>query len=301
MIQVENLTYDYPGKRALDNLSFTIEKCSITALIGPNGAGKTTLLKCLSALIPPFEGSIHMSGLDILKFPRTCHKTVGFLSDFFGLYDTLTVEQYLTYFALARKVQKNLVTQRVKQVTAQIRLMDKFTEKVGSLSRGMRQRLGLGQAMIHDPDVLLLDEPASGLDPESRIALAELFVTLNQQGKTLIVSSHILSELNQYATDLLILKEGRIVETSLSARDPAKVKKLCVNLLNIPDNIEDMITSAGFAAMPEISGNSLIFDFSGTDKDQSDLLKSLITAGFIVKEFYVKQEGVQEQYLKTIS
>jgi ABC-2 type transport system ATP-binding protein len=188
MISVENLIYEYPGHRAIDDISFTLRRGSITALVGPNGAGKTTLLKCLSALTKPFSGKIFINNLDVLKYPRESHKMMGFLPDFFGLYDNLSVYQSLSYFAMAHGAESSRIEPRVIEIVENLNLKDKLNEKVSSLSRGMRQRLGIGQAMIHDPELLLLDEPASGLDPEARYALSELFLKLNRQGKTLVVS-----------------------------------------------------------------------------------------------------------------
>ncbi|GBC62860.1 ABC transporter ATP-binding protein [Desulfonema ishimotonii] len=301
MITVEHLTYEYPGKRALDDISFNIRNGSITALVGPNGAGKTTLLKCLAALTPPFAGRIFIGDTDILKAPRKCHRILGFLPDFFGLYDALTVEQSLTYFALARNMEKGRVAARVREVADAIDLTEKFREKVGSLSRGMRQRLALGQAMIHDPQVLLLDEPASGLDPEARYKLARLFLDLNRSGKTLLVSSHILSELDQYATDLLIIRQGRIVENTLSlSGEQRERRKLCIRLVSAPPDIVEIAGRFEGVSDPEVTDDTLSLIFEGDDEQQHALLKSLVLSGVSVKEFFVRREGVQEQYLDIV-
>jgi ABC-2 type transport system ATP-binding protein len=303
MIDVENLIYEYPGHRALSDISFHIPSGSITALVGPNGAGKTTLLKCLAALVHPFSGSIRINGTDILKYPRECHTFLGFLPDFFGLYDSLTVSQALTYFAWIQKMDRDRIPARVFRVASYLNLKARLNERVGSLSRGMRQRLAIGQAMIHDPLVLLLDEPASGLDPEARYALAELFLALNRQGKTLVVSSHILAELDQYATDLLILKNGRIVDNaiSVSRSRPEIRRKLHISLLVMPDNIREIMKDSAEIHRVEISGDSIALEFTGDESAQHRLLKRLMESGLTIKEFYVKRQGVQEQYLETVS
>jgi ABC-2 type transport system ATP-binding protein len=297
MIAVNHLIYEYPGHRAIDDISFSIRRGSITALVGPNGAGKTTLLKCLAALTKPFSGSIFINDLDILKFPRECHKLLGFLPDFFGLYDSLTVYQSLYYFASAQGVEKSDIERRIFDIVESLNLKDKLHKKVTTLSRGMRQRLGVGQAMIHNPELLLLDEPASGLDPEARHSLSELFVNLNREGKTLIVSSHILSELDQYATDMLILKNGRIVESS---PDNQQERKIRITVMGSSDNLIEILAKTEHVEEAKIEDNAVLFQFSGDEAQQHELLKSLILSNIAVKEFYVKREGVQEQYLETV-
>ena len=299
MISVEHLIYEYPGHRAIDDISFTLRRGSITALVGPNGAGKTTLLKCLSALIKPFGGKIFINNLDVLKYPRESHKMMGFLPDFFGLYDNLSVYQSLSYFAMAHGAEFSRIEPRVLEIVENLNLKDKLNEKVSSLSRGMRQRLGIGQAMIHDPELLLLDEPASGLDPEARYALSELFLKLNRQGKTLVVSSHILSELDQYATDMLILRQGKIVESSVKP-DESEKRKLCLKLLTIPDQLPEVLEKNELVQALSIEGDTIRFEFSGDETAQHHLLKSLILSDLAIREFYVKREGVQEQYLETV-
>ena len=301
MIQVKNLTYEYPKVRALDDISFTIAKNSITALVGPNGAGKTTLLKCIAALTKPYSGEIYVNGLDVLKEPRECHRMIGFLPDFFGLYDALTVEQTLTYFALAQKVKKSLIKNRVEEVTESLNLTNKLYEKVSSLSRGMRQRLAIGQTIIHSPPVLLLDEPASGLDPEARHSLAELFKKLNSEGMTIVVSSHILSELDEYANDLLILRQGKIVDRRITADKTGEVQKICLTLLNKPGNVVELISQIKDTGNVLANGNAITLSFEGDENQQHELLKTLIEMGLIVNEFYLKRDGVQEQYMDTIS
>jgi ABC-2 type transport system ATP-binding protein len=301
MIQVENLSYEYPKVRALDNISFSIAPNSITALVGPNGAGKTTLLKCIAALTKPYSGDIRVNGLDVLKEPRKCHRIIGFLPDFFGLYDALTVEQALTYFALAQKIEKTILKTRVEEVAESLNLGDKLYEKVSSLSRGMRQRLAIGQTIIHSPPVLLLDEPASGLDPEARHSLAKLFMKLNRDGMTIVVSSHILSELDEYANDLLILRHGKIVDRGLAVDTTGNEKKICITVVNMPDNAHDMIRSIENTKNVIIEGNTIVINFEGDEHQQHLLLKALIEKKLVVNEFFVKKEGVQEQYMETVS
>lgn len=212
MITIQNLTFDYPGKRALQHVSFTIEPGTITALVGPNGAGKTTLMRCLAALDTPSSGKIFINKLDVLEFPREAHKIMGYLPDFYGLYDDLTVEQCLRFYAMAQEIPKEEQAKAVKTVAERLQIIDQLSQEAGTLSRGQRQRLAIAQAIIHHPKVLLLDEPASGLDPEARQHLSQLLVLLAEEGITMLVSSHILSELEDYCSHMIILREGCLVK-----------------------------------------------------------------------------------------
>lgn len=218
MIRVKGLVFDYPGHRALHGVSLHILPQTVTALVGPNGAGKSTLLRCLAGLEEPLSGQISIAGIDVLEHPRKVHKKLGYLSDFFGLYQQLTVAQCLHYAAAAQGLPEKKIKSRVQDVAKQLGLTDKLNSLASNLSRGQRQRVAIGQAIVHEPQVLLLDEPASGLDPEARSHLAQLFRQLHAQGMTLLVSSHILSELDEYSTHILSIREGQITShNSLSA------------------------------------------------------------------------------------
>ena len=210
MIEVSQLVFEYPGHRALDGVSVSIGAGSVTALVGPNGAGKSTLMRCIAGLDQPLSGHIRVKDLSVEERPREVHRHLGYLSDFFGLYDRLSVIRCLQYSALSMGVEPSSVPARVQQVAAQLGLTELLHRHPTELSRGQRQRVAIGQAIVHQPSVLLLDEPASGLDPDARSSLSQLFRQLQAQGMTLIVSSHILSELDEYCTHILSIRNGRI-------------------------------------------------------------------------------------------
>ena len=197
MIQIKNLTFDYPEKRALDNVSFEIKEVSITALVGPNGSGKTTLLRNMAALTKPLSGEIIINGINAATHPREVHLQIGYLQDIFGLYDQLTVSQSIEFIAYSRLYEDDDIDGAIELAIQRSGIESFINKKVSSLSRGMRQRVGIAQAIIHKPKILLLDEPASGLDPEARYALSELLLELRSSGMTIMVSSHILAELEE--------------------------------------------------------------------------------------------------------
>lgn len=299
MIEVRTLTFDYPGTRALDEVSFSIRAGSITALVGPNGAGKTTLLRCLAALEEPVGGSITMFGRDILADPRASHRQIGYLSDFFGLYEELTVEQCLRYAAMSHGIPEKKHAGLIPRVAGQLELADRLELKAGSLSRGQRQRLAIAQAIIHEPKFLLLDEPASGLDPEARHTLALLFRRLQAAGMTLLVSSHILSELEEYSTDMLVLRGGRVIEHApLAIPEQSTIVEL--RLAAPFDGLGRILADFSGVEPLQVGENGATFGCGTDAAAQHLLLKELLAMGVPVCAFGEQRQNMQDAYLRTV-
>jgi ABC-2 type transport system ATP-binding protein len=299
MIDVQNLIFEYPGLRALDDISFQIQANSVTALVGPNGAGKTTLMRCLCGLETPVSGDIVIDAIDVVEQPRRSRERIRYLSDFFGLYDELTIRQCLRYAALANRASGNIIN-ATKRVAEGLRLETRLDQKVGELSRGLRQRVAIGQAIIHEPKVLILDEPASGLDPEARHDLAELFKQLQNAGMTLLVSSHILAELEAYATDMLVIRDGLIIEQrSLKVRTSA-MHQIAIDVISDP-----AIVIAFLNARPEVQNlaaqqNRIVCEVDGGDRQQQLLLTELIASGAHIVNFATLERDLQQSYLDSI-
>src|SRR5215211_3917196 len=213
MISTEGLTKFYETHPAVREVSLFVPGGETCALVGPNGAGKTTLLKMLAGLLRPTSGQIEVAGVEVGAFPKRLHRIVGYVPDTFGLYDELTVRQFLEYFARAAGVAAARVSKRIDAVLGLTNLDAKRDARVGALSRGMRQRLVIAKTLLHAPKVLLLDEPASGLDPHARVELRELIKQLAALGTTLVVSSHILTELADFSTSVVIMERGRVVRS----------------------------------------------------------------------------------------
>ena len=296
MIVVEKLVYEYPGKRALKNVSFKVPEGSITALVGPNGAGKTTLLRCLAALDDPFSGKIAVAGIDVTEEPRRAHQVLGYLSDFFGLYDDLTVKQCLTFAAWLHKLPSAAVAKNVELVANLLGLQPWMSHKAQALSRGWRQRVGMAQAMIHLPKLLLLDEPASGLDPEARIELSKLFRHLRQEGMTLVVSSHILAELEDYCTDMLVLRDGEIITHQASAAQQSGTAISMTFARDTARYVAVIQSMQGVSALTR-DGDDVHFRFAGNEEAQQQLLGQLVQAGAGIKQFKAGAESLQSVYL----
>jgi len=296
MIAVSGLVFDYPGRRALDEVTFALEENTITALVGPNGAGKTTLLRCLAGLDTPFAGQVSVAGLDVLSEPRLSHRRMGFLADSFGLYDDLSVEQCLLYRAAALGLPAPDRVKAARLAAERLALGDRYRQKVGTLSRGLRQRLAIGETIVHSPDVLLLDEPASGLDPEARLGLAETLRRLRDDGMTIMVSSHILSELEDYSTHMLILRDGRLADQrALSA--PSGGTAIMLRLATADARAEAVVKAEGAVSGLIAEGLTLRFHFTGDDLARALLLRRLIEAGLPIADFSIERESLQHAYL----
>lgn len=210
-VEVRNLRVRYGKFEAVQGISFDIPKGEVFGFIGPNGAGKSSTIKVLATLLAPSGGTVTMDGLSIPSHPRQIRRRIGYMPDFFGVYEDLTVEEYLHFFAAAYRLTGERRRQAVNDVLELTDLGHKREALVDSLSRGMKQRLGLARVLLHDPELLLLDEPASGLDPRARIEIRELLKELQRLGKTILISSHILHELAQLCTRVGIIEAGRFV------------------------------------------------------------------------------------------
>jgi ABC-2 type transport system ATP-binding protein len=210
MIRVANLTKQYGHFTAVDNISFTVEEGSIFGFVGPNGAGKTTTMRILATLLAHTSGEVELDGQSIFKNPRHTRKLIGYMPDFFGVYDDLRVNEYLEFYGEASGCSITEVHKTMPTLLELVGLVDKKHDFVNNLSRGMKQRLCLARALIHQPRLLILDEPASGLDPRARVELRHILAELKRMGHTIIISSHILSELALMCTHIGIISQGRL-------------------------------------------------------------------------------------------
>ena len=301
MIEVSKLLYEYPGLRALDEVTFSIAAGTITALVGPNGAGKTTLLRCLAGMDRPLGGTIHINRVDVVEEPRASHRHIGYLSDFFGLYDDLSVRQCLTYVAAANGLDASTRARAVVETAAELGLADRLDQRAGQLSRGLRQRVAIAQAIIHQPTVVLLDEPASGLDPEARFALGELFLTLKRRGMTLVVSSHILAELEAYSTHMLILRGGRLLEHRALAATAAHAVRVAIHTLDDLALLHGALRRDVTVSAIEVERDHLLCDVTGDASARAAVLTRLCEAGLRIAHFAPVIEDLQQSYISSLA
>jgi ABC-2 type transport system ATP-binding protein len=300
MIEVRALRYDYPGRRALDEVTFALPERSITALVGPNGAGKTTLLRCIAALDEPYSGNITVGGIDTQRSPRSVHRLTGFLPDHFGLYGELTARQCLVFAARAHRVRAAEVDARIEEIAAAFGIESWLGRPAGSLSRGQRQRLAMAQAIVHRPRVLLLDEPASGLDPEARHTAAALIRQLGAEGMTVLVSSHILAELETYCSAMLVLSEGRVIEHRALDAPSSKLRRIVVSLLVAAPETDARLPVSEALSWRRLDERRYEASLEGDEQAQAQLLQQLIAAGFPVDEFRVVRDSLEAAYIDAV-
>lgn len=305
MIKVKNLVFDYMTKRALHGLSFEIEKGSIVALIGPNGAGKTTLMRCLAGLVKPFSGEIFINDINVPEDSRNAHRHISYLSDVFGLYDNLTARQCLRYAALAFDIPTAEIDGRIAETAEMLNLTEHLDTYAGNLSRGLRQRLAIALGIIHKPEFIILDEPASGLDPEARLELSKLFVALKEKGHTLLISSHILAELEDYATAVIVLNAGRIVKyekfdgSAVNVRQDARIN-IAVRVKGSTEQLIQFLEEDNSTGEVGSDGTYVHACVFGQENELAALLRRLIAAEIKVIEFKIEKNSLKTAYFKTL-
>lgn len=311
LIAIDDLVFEYPGQRALDGVSLHLPAGSVTALVGPNGAGKSTLLRCMAGLDQALSGRIVVHGVDVAESPRQVHRHIGYLSDFYGLYERLSARQCLHYAALAMGVAPAQAPQRVQAVAAQLDIAPLLERLPSQLSRGQRQRLAIGQAIIHQPAVLLLDEPASGLDPEARASLSQLMRQLQAQGMTLVVSSHILSELDEYCTHILALRAGRIESHAPLQPTHAQQAQLQLFALELaqpptPEQLYTWFTEHAQVQLHDSAqalqapGQPLLLWLPSAASARAALLAQWVQAGIPIASLAPQRESLQQRYRRQV-
>jgi ABC-2 type transport system ATP-binding protein len=289
MIRLENLTkeYDLPSGPqeqivAADGLNLEIPAREIFGLVGPNGAGKTTTLKMICGLLVPTAGRVTVNGIDVERRPEEAQGSIGYLADFFSLYDDLKAWEYLDYFARAYKVDSAEIPQRISAVITRLGLESKRDAFIGGLSRGMKQRLGIGRAIIHNPPVLVLDEPAAGLDPKARVELKDLLREMNAGGTTVFITSHVLSDLEEICTSLGILEKGRLVRVgSLQhvMHEAGRARRFQIKLAAPGFALGDWLAEqAGVSAVSALEA-SASFALAGGEAEIAALVRALVTGG----------------------
>jgi ABC-2 type transport system ATP-binding protein len=300
MLEVKNLHKSYGGFTAVQGISFNLKPGDIFGFIGSNGAGKTTTIRMIATLLEPTSGTATLNGVDILDNPMQIRRMIGYMPDFFGLYDDVKVWEYLDFFASIYGVQKR--DQVIDEVLELTDLTVKKGSFVQSLSRGMQQRLCLARCLVHDPKLLLLDEPASGLDPRARAELKELIAELGRMGKIIIISSHILPELSDFCNCVGIIEKGNLLafgDVASVVRSIRPTKLIRVHCLSDLDNLHNFVTTNTAIQKSETVGKSeILIEFTGDDDEQAVLLKSLIDNGHKIANFNEDKADLEDVFLK---
>jgi ABC-2 type transport system ATP-binding protein len=301
VIAVEGLTKVYGRRTALDAVSFEVPRGEIFGFVGPNGAGKTTTLRILAALLDPTAGRAFIDGANVVEHPDRVHDRLGYMPDFFGVYDQLTAGEYLDFYAACYRQPKARRRKIADDLLELVGLADRRDQSVDTLSRGMKQRLCLARALVHDPAVLLLDEPASGLDPRARVEMREILKELQRMGKTIVISSHILPELTELCTMIGIIDRGQIRATGpvqQVIRQLTAGRRLHIDVLGQREEAIALLKGLPSVREVDVSNGSVEAAFEGDEATAAAILQALIAGGIKVSGFTQIEGGLEAAFLK---
>ncbi|NIM06890.1 MAG: ATP-binding cassette domain-containing protein [Armatimonadetes bacterium] len=301
MLTIEHLRKDYGNLTAVKDLSLHLEKGDVYGFIGPNGAGKTTTIKVCATLLEPTQGKVYVEGFDVTKKTNEVRGMIGYMPDFFGVYDDIMVWEYLDFFAAAYKIPRERRQTIIDDVLELTDLTGKRDIYVEALSRGMKQRLCLAKTLLHDPKVLLLDEPASGLDPRARVEIKELLKELKTMGKTILVSSHILPELADFCNKIGIIEQGELIVSGDVGEIMRKVqggKGLQITLLADVEKAVALLSQLPKVKSVEQDNLCVCVQFSTDEVENSEVLQLLIKNGLQVQSFSETQVDLEDIFMK---
>jgi len=300
VIEIQKFRKEFRGFTAVDDLDMTVEEGAIYGFVGPNGAGKTTTIRFLATLLLPTKGTARVNGFDVVKQPREVRRSIGYMPDAFGVYEGMKVWQYLDFFGACYEIPREKRRTIVGDILELVDLSHKRDENVETLSRGMRQRLCLAKTLVHDPPVLILDEPASGLDPRARVEIKELLKELSKMGKTILISSHILSELADLCTHLGIIERGRLL-VSESVRDIyRRIRErsiLQLDTIGPAGKAEWLLQREPAVTLLATENHSIKFEFSGAEDERAGLLRRLLENGVVVSSFTEVTPNLEEAFM----
>lgn len=309
MLRIENLTKKYGTFLALDHLNLHIEKGELFGFVGPNGAGKTTTMRIVCGLLKATSGEAYVDGVNAITNPEDIKRKVGYVPDFFGVYDNLKVMEYMEFYGSMYGMDKESVDEISKGLLELVNLADKEDVFVDTLSRGMKQRLCVARALIHNPDLLVLDEPNSGLDPRARFEMKEVLKNLSSMGKTIIISSHILPELSEMCTSIGIMEHGRLIvsgrvedvmQQSMGS-SPIHISAYVENMENkeqAQEFIGTVLREQPLVSKVNFTEDEVLVNFKGDEKQVAQLLKFLISKNIMVNNFYREKEDLESLFLQ---
>lgn len=300
MIELHEFGKDYGEFRAVDSITMKIDAGELFGFIGPNGAGKSTSMRFLATLLKPTRGDGSINGFSVNKNPMDVRRSIGYMPDDFGVYDGMKVWEFLDFFAVAYKIGRTQRKQVIGDVLELLDLTHKRDDYVNGLSRGMKQRLCLAKTLVHDPPVLILDEPTSGLDPRARIEVKALLRELRKMGKTILISSHILSELADCCTSIGIIERGQLLMHGPIESVYRKIRRnriVEVRFLENQDAGVSILRSEPTLRGIDIDGNRATAEFETDDAGLADILTRLVNGGVKMKSFNDKDPTLEDVFM----
>ncbi|GAB6926906.1 ABC transporter ATP-binding protein [Paenibacillus sp. JCM 10914] len=301
MIEIKNLSKRYGTFHALKEISLDIEQGTVFGFVGPNGAGKSTTMSILATLMLPTSGIAKVGGYDVTQYPKEVRKRIGYMPDFFGVYDQLKSTEYLHFYGASYGIPRVEREQLIPQLLELVNLTDKADTYVDSLSRGMKQRLCLARCLVHDPDVLILDEPASGLDPRARIEMREILKELKLMGKTIIISSHILPELAEMVDEIGVIEHGEMVAQGKVSdiQNRLRVKKVIhIRTLEREDELAEKLRDEPNVTSVLVDNTGVHVHYGGDDVQQSALLRQVVAWDIPIVSFQEAQSNLEDVFLE---
>lgn len=301
MLEIDGLVRHFDKLRAVDDISFTVKRGQVFGFIGPNGAGKTTTMRILATLDLPQRGDVRVNGVSVIEEPETARKLTGFMPDYAGVYSTTTVEEYLDFFARSNGMKgddRRVAVEGVIEFMGIGELRDRHVER---LSKGLKQRVALGRAIIHNPPLLILDEPAANLDPRARIEFRTLIRELAADGKTVLLSSHILTELSEICDAVAVIEKGKILATGTVDEIMTGIREhrvLSIRLAGAREGAMRFLLEQPGVARVIDANDRVQLEFTGDDVAQVALLGRLVGAGFPVLEFSTEGAGLEDLFMK---
>ena len=301
MLEIKDLVKSYHHVQALKSLNLEIEEGELFGFVGPNGAGKTTTIKILAGLLRPDSGTVRIDGKQMSYGAVELKEKIGYVPDYFGVYDNVKVSEYLEFYAAAYGITGLMARRRYMELLDMVGLGGREDSYVDSLSRGMKQRLGVARALVHDPRLLILDEPASGLDPRTRQEFIAMLRGINQSGKTILISSHILSELGEMCTDIGIIQDGQIVLRGSLVDILARVNSSNPLEIRVYQNVSEAV--AFLRRHPQVThvaidGDRIAVGFAGGQMEEARLLRQMIEHGILVGSFHRRQGGLESVFMQ---
>lgn len=301
MLKIDNLTKRYGKFIAVDDLSLEIKTGEIFGFVGPNGAGKTTTMKMITTLLKPDAGKVYIDGVELSDDLKGVRERIGYMPDFFGVYDNLKAGEYLEFYGDVAGISKEKRDTIVDDMLSLVDLMHKKYAYVDVLSRGMKQRLCLARSLMHNPKLLILDEPASGMDPRARVQMKEILRELKRMGKTIIISSHILSELSELCDSIGIIEHGKIVQIGSVEEIMRKAIKGNFIKIKILNNIEKAVILLKEEPLVKdvfVNENTIEIAFEGQESDTTNVIKILIDNNIGVTSFHPIESNLEEIFMK---